>query len=113
MTAPYLSETDYEAEYTITDSDGTAVDLSGTDVSVTYLVTTREGGGETLLEKTEADVGLVVEPNGDTGVVRVELDADEVTWTGTVFEELRIETNQINEVPIQRSVRFGATASDP
>ena len=109
MSDTFSTAATYRAPITVTDRGGDPFDFEESDIR--YAVTTRLGGGETLFEADRGDDAITVEPDGEAGVVRVEIAASELTWTGTVFEELRVSRGATSTVVLQRSVTFGESAT--
>ena len=107
MSNTFPTNSTYVAPFTITDRSGDP--LSPT--AVTYAISERRGGSP-ILTKTDGDPGVTIDPDGDAGVVEVELGPSEVP-VGTVFEELRVESGGETTVVTQRSVTFADTATEP
>lgn len=101
----------YQAPFEINDRGGNPVDLSG--ASVKYLIAERSDGRGELFAADETDSPVRVEPDGETGRVEVTILADDVDWTGTVFEELRVEKGVESLVVSQRAVRFEPVGTAP
>jgi len=100
----------YRAPFTVTDRDGNALDLS--DSSIVYAIAEHRGG-EPLYRVTDADAALTVEPSGERGTIEVTVPADEIVWTGTVIEELRVTRGDTSLVVSQRPVTFIDVVTDP
>lgn len=101
----------YQAPFRIKDLDGSALDLS--DASVEYLISERSDGRGELFSVDETDNAVEVEPGAQTGELVVTILADEVEWTGNVFEELRVEIGVESLVVSQRAVRFEPVGTAP
>lgn len=100
----------YEAQFTINDNDGSPLELA--NAAITYVFTRRLGGDQVLLELTDGDDAVEVEPDGETGVVDVTVPAADVP-EGTVFEELRVDLTDRSTVVSQRSVTFDPVTTEP
>ena len=101
----------YEAPFTVTNRAGEPLSLATAEIE--FAISSKRGGGETLFEASDADSAVAVEPEDTTGEVVVTIPAAEVTWTGTVFEELRVSLGSESLVVSQRSVRFEPVATAP
>lgn len=101
----------YEAPFTVTNRDGEPLSLGSGDIK--FAISERSDGEGTLFEADDTDDAVTVEPDGTTGEVVVTIPADEVTWTDTVFEELRVSLGRESLVVSQRSVRFEPVATSP
>ena len=101
----------YVAPFTITNREGNALNLATADIE--FAITTKRGGGETLFDATDGDESVVVEPDNETGSVEITIPAEVVTWSGVVFEELRVSLGGESLVVSQRSVRFEPVATHP
>jgi hypothetical protein len=68
-------------------------------------------GGDAIYRADPDDI--TVEPDGQTGVVEVTIQASEIFWTGVVIEELRLTQPDSSAVVSQRSVAFAPVTTDP
>lgn len=107
MSDPFPTDSTYIAPFSITDRAGEPI----TPTSVKYALSERRGG-EPLLTKTDADSAVGIEPDGEAGVVEVELAPDEVP-VGVVFEELRVASGGATLVVEQRAVTFREVTTSP
>jgi len=107
----YPSNSTYVAPVTITDRNGDPLVLSNADV--TYALTEYESGGEEYFGATEADSAVEIEPNNQTGLVRVTVPADAVTQARDVWEELRVAQPGTSIALLKREVTFTPAATDP
>ena len=111
MSETYPTKSTYQAAFDVEDEAGEAKSLE--DASATYVVTSRRAGEETLFEVTDDDPAMTIEPDGETGRIRVTIAADELDWTGLVHEELRVSAGGVDLVIAQRSTAFKAVATEP
>lgn len=106
----FPTQSTYVAPFTITDRDGLKLGLKNADI--TYAIAENRGSGETLIEYTDADPEVEVQPDGETGLVEVTVGAEDITFTGTVQEELRVERTEGNVAVSQRRVTFSQTVTN-
>jgi hypothetical protein len=103
----FPTDSTYRAPITVLNRDGDPLDnLDTTDLR--YRISDGRGG-EKLFEATEDDSEIQVDTQN--GVVTVEIPASEVTWTGSVWEELRVSPSG-SVVVLQRTVSFYKVATD-
>lgn len=100
----------YRAPFDVTDRNNDPLDLSTTEVR--YAISEGRAGDE-LFRADETDTTVEVEPDGETGRIRVTIPASQLTWTGTVIEELRLTRSTTSLVVSQRPVTFVETLTDP
>lgn len=111
MTTTVPTSSTYEAPFTITSRDGEPLSLGSADIK--FAISERINGDGSLFETSDTDDAVEVEPDGKTGEVVVTIPAEDVTWTGTVFEELRVSLGRESLVVSQRSVCFEPVATVP
>jgi len=93
----------YVAPFTIVDREGDPLDL--TDPDIQYQISKNQGG-PSLVSLDETANTVTVEPDGKKGVVEVLVPANDVAFTGLVWEELRIRRTNANVAVSQRTVKF-------
>jgi hypothetical protein len=102
LTVPTTST--YEAPFRINDRNGEPLLLDSADIK--FAISKWIDDDENLFEASESDAAVSVEPDDTTGKVVVTIPAQDVTWTGTVLEELRVSLSGESLVVSQRSVEF-------
>jgi hypothetical protein len=101
----------YRAVFSLTDAEGDPLPV-GADTESTFTYTiARTRGGEAIYQADPADI--VIQPDEQTGVVEVTIEADEIFWTGVVIEELRLTRAGSSIAVSQRPVAFTAATTDP
>lgn len=110
MSESYPTQSTYVAPFTVTDRDGDLLNLTGADIE--FVIAQTRGGDDRLFEATDSDSVIEIEPDGNTGVVEVTIPATDITWTGTVWEELRIRQPNASVAVSLRDVRFEPRTTD-
>lgn len=111
MSDTFPTASTYKAQFTINNSDGQPLNLQTADIK--FVVVLGYGTDEILYEKADTDDSMTVEPDNETGTVVIEIPAEELTWDGTVFEELRVNVGGVNAVAIRRKVEFDDVTTKP
>ena len=97
----YPTDSTYRAPITVLNRQGNP--LSSLDTADVRYRISSEQAGETLFEAAETDSEVQID--AQNGVVTVEIPAVEVTWSGSVWEELRVSPSG-SVVVLQRTVYF-------
>jgi hypothetical protein len=112
MSEKIPSKSTYVAPFNVNDTKGNALDLS--QATVKYRITESAGGVKEVVSYDETDDEVTLEPEGETGKVKVEIPATETDIVGEVWEELRISFSSESSMPVvQRKVYFGPSTTDP
>lgn len=106
----YYERATYRVPVTVTDQNDDPVDL--TEARIDYMLTDQRGGGETLLQYSDDDLEVQM-TDAANGEFLVAIDADQITWTETVWEEIRISLPGSTKPIVQRDVQFDEAATDP
>lgn len=111
----YPSKSKYTSIITVTDDVGDPVNLRNAD-TVEYIITSRKGTGEELYRTNrDSDPDFTVRENdGEFNIVEIFIEANEVTWSGTVWEELRVRFDEDQStIVFQDPVLFNDVISNP
>ena len=109
---PFPTDSTYIAPVTIPETvDGISLDLTQAMISVTI---TEVQGGDTILYQTTIDDADLNIRDIEEREVMLEIQPADVTWTGVVWEEWRIEVpaDDRSAVGLQRPVEFVPVSSD-
>jgi len=106
----FPTKSTYVAPFSVVDRDGSPLELQGAEIE--YLITLRRGKGETLFEANRDAPEIEVEPDSETGLVKVTVGAEDITFTGSVWEELRIRQPDASVAVSLRKVRFEPRATN-
>jgi hypothetical protein len=112
MSKKIPAKSTYVAPFTVYDDSGEKLSLSA--ASIKYRITESAGGVKEVVKYTESDDEVTIEPDGETGVVKVKVPATETDVVGEVWEELRVSFSSEGSKPVvQRKLYFEPSVTDP
>jgi len=109
LTDKFPSKSTYVAPITVLNADGEPLDdIDKADIK--YRITETRAGDDILYETDETDSLVSIDKNNS--IVTVRIEASDVTWENTVWEELRVSTDT-SAVVMQRRVPFYSVSTEP
>lgn len=100
----------YHVPVTVTDEDGSTLDVSNADIQ--YQMNARGRAGDELFHFTDDDPQVVTSV-GDVNEFEVRIDAKDMDVPPKVYEEVRVASGNKSTVVLQRTVSFEEVMTEP